>query len=303
MRIKTAMTQFYEYCNKRLIYTSLKYGVFPKLKIMTIPNTIDYILENNCSVARYGDGEFDLLFGTADEGYQKRSDKLSEALTDVLKKPSENLLICVPGYINSVIDAKESVAEFWKWYLWLGNKKRKIIQLIDQTIGKDYFFGNTQVTRPFDNADPCYAALIFPKIRKIWDNTDLLIIEGEQTRMGVGNDLFSNSRSIKRILAPAVDAFASIDEIRETTKKHYNNELILLALGPTATILASEFSKLGMRSIDLGHLDIEYEWYLRGSDEKIAISGKWVNESKDGQHYTVCNDEQYNQQVIARIGC
>ena len=49
------------------------------------------------------------------------------------------------------------------------------------------------------------------------------------------------------------------------------NKLILIALGPTATILAYDLYKLGYRAIDIGHIDIEYEWFLRKANTKIPI--------------------------------
>ncbi len=303
MKIRSLLVAIYEKINKTVSYTVVDHGLFPQLKIMSAKDTASYILEKKCSVARFGDGEFDLIFFTADEGYQSRSEELSEELKRVLKNGSPDLLICVPRYINSVKGVKPRVAEFWKWYLWVGGKKKKIIQLLKQNPGLNYRFGDTQVTRPFDNEDKEGMLNYFSYMKKIWSGENLLIIEGEQTRMGVGNDLFDNVKSIKRVLAPAVNAFGCVNEIRNFVYENYNNELVLLALGPTATVLASDFSKKGIRALDLGHLDIEYEWYLCGTEQKVSIPGKWVNESLDGKVYTVCDDEQYNKQIISRIGC
>jgi len=43
---------------------------------------------------------------------------------------------------------------------------------------------------------------MFKKLKKIWDGKDIIIIESEKSRLGVGNDLFDNTKSIKRILCP-----------------------------------------------------------------------------------------------------
>ena len=44
-----------------------------------------------------------------------------------------------------------------------------------------------------------------------------------------------------------------------------NEYLILLALGPTATVMAYNLAQKGYQAIDIGHIDIEYEWYRMGA--------------------------------------
>ena len=54
------------------------------------------------------------------------------------------------------------------------------------------------------------------------------------------------------------------------------DDLLILALGPAATVLAYELS--GERQcLDLGHIDIEYEWFRMGATTKVAIPSKYVN--------------------------
>ena len=64
------------------------------------------------------------------------------------------------------------------------------------------------------------------KLKKIWDKRDILIIEGEKTRVGIGNDLFNNTKSIRRILCPVKDAFQLYDKILKTAMKFDKNILI-----------------------------------------------------------------------------
>ena len=45
------------------------------------------------------------------------------------------------------------------------------------------------------------------KLKRIWDKKDVVIVEGEKSRLGIGNDLFDNMKSIQRILCPVTDAF------------------------------------------------------------------------------------------------
>ena len=92
--------------------------------------------------------------------------------------------------------------------------------------------------------------------------------------MGVGNDFYENAKSIKRIICPANNAFNKYDEIFNAIKELGKNKLIILALGPTATILASDIcnlnhEKIEYQALDLGHMDIEYEWFLRKAKKEL----------------------------------
>ena len=127
----------------------------------------------------------------------------------------------------------------------------------------------------------------------------------------MGNDLFDNIKSIERILCPAEDAFNKYNEILNEIKKVENSKLILLALGPTATVLAYDLHRLGYKAIDIGHVDIEYEWYLRKAETKIKIPSKYMGEqgvmganteSKlERLNIEDVDDDNYKKQIIAKI--
>ena len=58
------------------------------MKIMTLEETILYILEKECSVSRFGDGEFNLLSDTA-IGFQNNNLKLVKGLREIVKSGGE----------------------------------------------------------------------------------------------------------------------------------------------------------------------------------------------------------------------
>ena len=41
----------------------------------------------------------------------------------------------------------------------------------------------------------------------MWNNIDVLIVEGEHTRFGVGNDLLAIAKGVERIICPDKNAF------------------------------------------------------------------------------------------------
>ena len=140
-------------------------------------------------------------------------------------------------------------------------------------------------------------------LKKLWDNRKIVFIEGENSRLGYGNDLFDNAKSIERILCPKLNAFEKYDEIIDyITKNVDKSKLLILALGATATILSYDLSNMGYQALDLGHIDIEYEWFLMKATKKEPVSNKYVSEcNSDGE---VSNDSllaEYKDQIIKRI--
>lgn len=273
------------------------------LHILTTEKTIKYILKHNCSVARFGEGEFELmLYSDLDLGFQKRDPELANRLKYVLASNDPNLLICIPYALNNINGRTKHSKMFWLNWGRTNDQHSRIVLLIRKLHPEGYCFGDTQITRPYiAYKTPKHGARVFPMLKELWNEQDVLIVEGEKTRLGVGNDLFDNAKSVKRVLCPATNAFDRYDEIIKAVTEVWNGELILLALGPTATVLAADFASRGIRAIDLGHLDIEYEWFLSGAKGHDQIKGKFTNEASGGNVVAECDDIEYQRQIIYRV--
>ena len=80
------------------------------------------------------------------------------------------------------------------------------------------------------------------------------------------------------------------------------NILILVSLGQTASVLSYDLSKLGFQVIDIGHTDVEYEFYLRKYDKIKKIPYKYVNEAKNGdKNISNVTDINYYKQIFCTI--
>ena len=167
-----------------------------------------------------------------------------------------------------------------------------------QYLNKDMTYATANVTRLYIRyKDRSKARKHFEMLREIWEDRDVIVCEGEKTRMGVGNDLLDNCKSIKRIICPSENAFDKYDEIISELKKQSKDSLILIALGPTATVLAYEMSKEGYQALDLGHLDIEYEWCIRNATKREKIINKYTNEVSHGDETQDIEDKSYENQI------
>ena len=268
------------------------------VKIKTPEETLDKLINENCSISRLGDGEFDLIWGIGIQ-YQNVNDKLVKKLREILESNEDKLLIGINNafdldYINKYNDFAKN---YWKG--WLKDNKYRVLKLLSKK--KQYY--SALISRFYiDYEDKSSVSEYVEKLKKLWDKKDVLVVEGEFSRLGVGNDLFNNMNSIQRIICPSENAFDEYDEIFEKILEYGKNKLILLALGPTATVLAYDLYKVGYRAIDIGHVDIEYEWFLRQVTEKVKIETKYVNEAKDGHdNIQDVNDEKYETEIIVRI--
>ena len=267
-------------------------------KIATPEDTLDRIIKDKCSISRLGDGEFDLIWGIGIR-YQKVNENLTKRLLQILKSDEEKLLVGIGNALdfNYLKKYTDFANNFWKG--WLCDNKFKILKLLSKT--KQYY--SAQISRFYmDYKDKNNAGKYVEKLKSLWDKKDVLIVEGEFSRLGVGNDLFNNMNSIQRIICPAENAFDIYDGILKEVLKYGKNKLILLALGPTATVLAYDLYKAGYWAVDIGHVDIEYEWFLRKATEKIKIETKYVNEAKDGEKdIQSINDKKYESEIVARL--
>lgn len=264
--------------------------------VKSMEKTLHKIINDKCSVSRYGDGEFTLIFGKSIT-FQPYSEELCLRLKEILISNNENHIVCLPDIFNSLDTRTDESIRFWSKFL--GINRDLIYKVID--INKDYY--NAQITRPyiaFKNKGRSNE--MFNMFKNIWSNKDILIIEGEYTRFGFGNDLLDNCKSIKRILCPSKNAFEKYNKILQEIKKQKKSTLILIALGPTATVLSYDLALEGYQAIDIGHLDIEYEWFLMKISEKCVIKNKYVNEVKNGNNnIQEIKDTKYINEIICKI--
>ena len=232
--------------------------------------------------------------------FQIYNKPLKKKLIKILRSNEKNLLIGINiPYSNKSLEKYNIEAKNY-YYNLMNKNKFKIFKLIKKN--KEYY--SSDITRFYiDFKDKTNIPNYIKKLKKIWDKKNVVIIEGEKSRLGVGNDLFNNMKSIQRIICPVKNAFIVIDKIKnEVINKIDKKKLVLLALGPTATVLAYDLYKLGYQVVDVGHIDIEYEWFLKNTTKKISIKNKYVAEVNGGNNkFTKVKDKKYYNQIISKI--
>lgn len=266
------------------------------LRVMDSEDTLMYIRKHQCSVSRFGDGEIALLNGV-DQVFQQADPALNKRLNEIVQAGSSSeLLVCLSDVFHGLDMLVDPARDWWQGHL---------ITFADyyRELGKkENIYGNTMVTRPYiDFKDRTAADRIFKQLKELWTDRDLLIVEGHFTRSGVGNDLFSNARSLQRIICPSKNAWTKYQEIEDAIKLYGKERLVLVMLGMTASVIAADLAGF-TQVIDLGHLDPEYEWYKMGAKTRVPIEGKHTAEMNYDIDISEVHDQKYQAEIIKKIG-
>lgn len=268
---------------------------FPKFR--SDKETLRMMIEEGKSLARFGDGEFGIVINAPRQKFQHADEKLADRIKEVLNSNHPDLLIGIAkqyGNLDRFVDESAMVIREY-----MTEETRSWHQ---QLLQSDRIYSDGYITRPyviFKDRFTEAPAKRFDALKEIWKGKKVIIVEGAQTRLGVGNDLFGDAE-IKRILAPATSSFDRYDDIlAETLRQAEWADLFLLALGPCAGVLAYDLTLQGHQAIDIGHLDLEYEWFLAGKGHRVPVPYKYNNEVDGGDLVEECHDPVYEMQIAA----
>lgn len=270
------------------------------VKIKSSKDLLKKIIDNNCSLCRFGDGEFDIILKQNRAWFQKYDSNMAKKLELILKSQDEKILIAIADNYGNLDKYTDRAADAIRQYMTV-EKRKKHMKLLD--LSREYY--DAYVSRPYiiykdKNKN---ASEIFKLYKNMFYKRNILIIEGKNTKTGVGNSLLDGVKSVRRILCPDFNAYNSYEVILKTTISYaLKDDLILITLGPTATILAYDLALKGYQAIDFGQVDNEYEWFLRNATERVIIEGKSVSELS---WYRIpilqMQDVEYEKQIIANI--
>lgn len=267
-----------------------------QISVLSIDQSLDYLLEKGASVVRFGDGEMDLIAGRSIV-YQDFDPELSARLREIMSMESdEHLMICLPDVFTGLERYSIDAQNFWSL-----NHLPHFLEKY-KNICRAPWYGSTFISRPYiDLEDKTPSAGYFTKLKQLWQDKDLLIVEGLTSRSGVGNDLFDGAKSIKRIICPSRNAYSKLEVIKQAVREHADNRLILTMLGPTAKVLVYDLVQEGYRALDIGHIDSEYEWFQMGARHKVKLSHKHTAEHNFDQDIEFRDDQAYDSQIVANL--
>ena len=302
---------------KKLL-ASIAYALYERgilknhIHVHTIDETIEALTNTNNSLIRFGEGEIIMIEGLA-TATQSSNAELGSRLREILRLPEDytpqntnmpnqtscdndaKLLISVYDIFEGLDHVRPQNRDFWRKHLLRSRKT------YDANMDHNRKYYNTFLTRCYYSfADKSRCKEWFEGIKNIWADKDIILVEGEASHVGVGNDLLSRANSVRRILCPSTDAYTHYNNILSVCLKVADNRnvLFLLALGATAKPLALDLFDNGYRVIDIGNVDLEYEWFLAGVTEKVDLPKQRVigREANIRAGYT-----EYVEQIVKRV--
>lgn len=236
-----------------------------KIKVHSIDETIDELLHTEKSMVRFGDGEIVMIKGR-DLVLQKAQPEIAEGLKKILAYPYDDLIVTIPGVFDTLSDHTKESRQFWRDHLLMCRKT------YEKYCNPDRVYYSTFISRCYYFAkDKNRCAQWYDGIRDIWKDRSVVVVEGERSHNGVGNDLLDRAARVERIICPPKDAYGSLNRILEACMQYDRDRLFLLSVGVAAKFIAMELFEKGYRVLDIGNLDMEYEWYVRGADHKIPL--------------------------------
>ncbi|MCI9569155.1 MAG: DUF1792 domain-containing protein [Lachnospiraceae bacterium] len=282
----------------RLDSAPYEWGIEMTPQIDSAEKLLKKMIRDHSSLCRFGDGEFEIMRGNNRAWFQETSETLRRRLLQIIRSDHSSINIAVAQNFKNLERFNEEAADIIRDYMAFQTRK-DILKFLDMR--RSYY--DAYVTRPYIlYQDKENANTIFPLFKELWKGRSVIIVEGKYGRNGVNNDLFHTAHEMKRVLCPPQNAWKSYDRIKESILKiAKKDDLICISLGPAATVLAYDLAEGGYQAVDIGQVDNEYDWYIGGAKERMAIRGKMVAEYLENRLPEDIGDEAYHSQIMIEI--
>lgn len=207
--------------------------------------TIDKILQG-ASLVRYNDGEYSLMIGLHHPDYQRLDDKLVMRLKEILTAENDKVLVGI-----TTLRSFDHLGRIWKKFIIRkGNRTLKLFNY-----SKKYYSGNISGIL-WAKGEQFEKNVALHK--SIWEGRKVLFVVGKESRFFFHEELFDNVAEHEFLYAPARHAFAVYEDIIGSIRQYDKDWLILIALGPTATVLGYDLAQEGYQAIDIGQTPSVY---------------------------------------------
>lgn len=208
-----------------------KAGIYPV--VVDEESTLD-LIANGGSIARYGDGELNIVLGGTCISQREVVGNIRQELCEVLAKPGK----CYVGIPNvcSPTPKHKSWAQF-------ASERHCSAYPLEKYV-------SSFITRP-DSAPWIDTAKYWEKMQSLWKGRDVTLVIGGLRSLRP-DAIRLEAASVREVWGPRINAYKEIDRIEEEIGKPSGP--VLICLGPTATVLAWRLAQKGVWALDLGHV-------------------------------------------------
>jgi hypothetical protein len=226
-----------------------------KYEILGEAETLDAC--QSFGIARFGDGELRLATGGAAIS-QKADPKLARELQDILVNYC-GLIVGIPNF-----DATPNKTT-WEKY-----RTRPFGGFYCQEL-----YGSAFITRP-DNAPWIDTPEYWAAVRALWKGKDVALVVGDTKSLTPG--MLTGAASVRVVNAPRQNAYDDVDGLEYALRDWHG--LVVMCLGPTATVLAARLARHGVHALDLGHIGMFMKHAGSFVDPSTLISAEYVRQNK-----------------------
>lgn len=209
--------------------------------------TLSLVLSGK-SIARYGDGEFNLVRG-GNCVSQRKAPGIRSELVRILHSQDQRLLVGIPR-----IDKRSPKN---------GNWTKCCYHYCEFMMpGKQYY--SAFITRP-DSAPWIATDEYYDMVESLWRGQDITMVYGSKRSLSAEFPAMASAKSIAVVECDYAHTYHRIAELVEKVVAA-KNKRVLLMCGPTATCLAARLTEHGHHAIDLGHLGM---WWMAHKNPKL----------------------------------
>lgn len=232
------------------------YDDYSRIHISNSFETIVKILNGSYSFARYGDGEFNIMFGNSIE-FQVHSKQLEERLCSIISTCDDKFLVGIPKfYFYPDLKLRYEQRKFVRG--WVRENRKRILMLLNPT----YLYYDTCATQLYALRDNDHLDEYYHLMRKIWHGKSVLIVCGKNSFKTISPALVDNASDVFYVFGPSKNAFEIYDVLFSEVLSYKKDTVVLISLGPTATVMAYDLYKLGYQAIDIGHAFKDYYKFI-----------------------------------------
>lgn len=202
------------------------------------------------SLARFGDGEFNLVRG-GNCVSQHRVPNIQAELRNVLRSRNPELLVAIPR-----LDKRSP--KFSNWTKCCASYGKYLI--------RDKTYYSAFITRP-DSAPWIATQVFFDRIERLWAGKDITMVYGSNRSLNADSPPVASARCVEVVECDYAHTYHRIDQLEQDiiTRGH---KTVLLMCGPTATCLAARLAKKNFHAIDLGHIGM---WWRAYENPKLQL--------------------------------
>lgn len=207
---------------------------------------------HGASIARYGDGEFNLVRG-GNCVSQRKVPGIQTELQNILKSKDPNLLVAIPR-----LDSRSPKNVNWM----------KCCSHYGSYLSPTKQYYSAFITRP-DSAPWIATDDYFDTIKSLWLDQEVTFVGNGQRSLTPEFMMENGARAVHYVECDYAHTYHRIDALERTCLKPMGVEKprrVLLCAGPTATCLAARLSAHGVQAIDLGHIGM---WWMAHRNEKL----------------------------------